>query len=697
MKRKTLLIEVGHEELPARFVNFSGQHLLKGLLEAFREASLEHGPARWLATPRRTALLIREVAEATPEQVEEVQGPPRKVAYDEAGRPTRALTGFLKKLGITEEDVEIRRVGQREYVVGRRRKPSVPLAKVLSQNLNRILQDIPFAKTMRWGAPIRFPRPIRWLVVLYGDVVLPVEAAGLEASRQTWGNRLAAPGPFEIPSAEDYEAVLKKAFVIPDFQERREAVLQEIQRAAAEVNGVPVDDPDLVDEVTNLVEYPTAILGRYDEAFLALPAPIVITAMKQHQRYFAVLHPENPERLLPYFVAVINNPQADPALVRRGLEEVLVARLEDARFYFETDTRRKLEDRVEDLKGIVWFKGLGSVYDKVQRVRALVEHLIGLLEGKVSLDAEALRRAALLYKTDITTEMIRDGKEFTKLEGTIGRYYALKDGEPEVVAHIIEQCHRPRFAGDRLPQLVEAALLGIADRVDTLVALLSTGYEPTGAQDPMGLRRLANGLIDLILRFRLPLDLDRLFGAADFSEEVRQRAVEFVLRRFEHYLEEREGIRYDIVDAVIGSGLKNLQVLFERARVLHRMMQEHPEDFEKLVVGQKRLANILKTARPEPGEPDPTLFEKTEEKALYQRVLDIEKPYAEYLTKGAYDEALRLLLEIRPLIDAFFDHVFVMVEDPAVRQNRLRLLEKTRSLFARFADFSRIVVAGETS
>ncbi len=695
MTRKTLLIEIGHEELPARFVNFSGSRLLEGLLRVFQEANLDHGPARWLATPRRTAVLIHEVPEATPERVEEVQGPPRKVAYDAEGRPTRALEGFLRKLGISEKDVEIRQVGNREYVVGRVVRPPVPLADILNQHLAALLEGIPFAKTMRWGPPLRFPRPLRWLVVLHGSEVLPVEVAGLQAGRHTYGNRLAAPGPFELPEAEAYEEVLKSAFVIPDFQERRAAVLQEIQRAAAEVQGRPVDDGELVDEVTNLVEHPTAILGRYAPEFLQLPAPIVITAMKQHQRYFAVLHPEDEERLLPYFVAVINNPKADPELVRRGLEEVLVARLEDARFYFETDTRRRLEERVEDLKSVVWFKGLGSVYDKVQRVRALVDHLVTLLTPRISLDVEALRRAALLYKADITTEMIRDGKEFTKLEGTIGRYYALKDGEPEAVAHIIEQCHRPRFSGDRLPERIEAALLGIADRVDTLVALLSTGYEPTGAQDPMGLRRLAYGLIDLILAFRLPLDLDRLFGAADFSGEARQRAVDFVLRRFDHYLEEREGIRYDIVDAVIGSGIRNLLVLADRARVLHRMMQEKPEDFEKLVIGQKRLANILKTSPPEPGEPDPTLFEKPEEEALYRRVLEVEPRYLQFLDQGAYDRALSLLLETRPYIDAFFDHVFVMVDNPEVRQNRLRLLEKTRSLYARFADFSRIVVAGE--
>ncbi len=695
MNRKTLLLEIGHEELPARFVNFSGQRLLEGLLRLFQETRLEHGVARWLATPRRTAVLVQAVAEATPEQWEEVQGPPRTIAYDDQGKPTRALQGFLRKLGITEDQVEIRRIGQGEYVVGRVRKPPVPLADLLNARLEELLQNIPFAKTMRWGPPLRFPRPIRWLVALHGTKVLPVQVAGLKAGRQTYGNRLAVPGPLELPSADAYEEVLRNAFVIPDFEERRRAVLQTTEEAAARVQGVPVNDPELVDEVTNLVEHPTALLGRYDEKFLSLPAPIVITAMKQHQRYFAVLHPQDPERLLPYFVAVINNPKAEPDLVRQGLEEVLVARLEDARFYFETDTRRRLEDRVEDLKNIVWFKGLGSVYDKVQRVRRLVDHLLHHLGGSLSLDADALRRAALLYKTDITTEMIRDGKEFTKLEGTIGRYYALRDGEPEIVAHIIEQCHRPRFSGDQLPGLPEAALLGIADRVDTLVALLSTGYEPTGAQDPMGLRRLAYGLIDLILRFQLSLDLEALFAGADFSEEARRKALEFVLRRFEHYLEEREGIRYDIVDAVIGSGLHDLRVLAERARALHHMMEERPEDFEKLVIGQKRLANILRSAPPEPGEPDPRLFEKPEEEALYRRVQEIQEAYQRFLDQGAYDRALTLLLDTRPYIDAFFDEVFVMVDDPALRQNRLRLLEKTRRLFARFADFSRIVVAGE--
>ncbi len=693
MTFEPLLIEIGHEELPASFVPLSGQGLLEGLKKVFADRSIASEGGRWYATPRRTAVLFDRVASHADVREKKVMGPPKHVAYDKEGRPTRALLGFVQKLGISVEKVREEETPKGVYVYAMTQEGGESLTEVLQHHLKEILQAIPFPKVMRWEGDLRFPRPIRWLVVLYGSEVLPVTLNGLQADRVTFGNRMTHPEPISLAQATDYLDRLREADVWADPEERKARVWDELIRAVEPVQGRPLEDPDLLEEVTNLVEAPTAVLGSFEPEFLKLPAPVVVTAMKQHQRYFAVFDSQG--RLLPNFVAVINNPKADLDKVRQGLEEVLQARLEDAAFYFQVDTQRKLVERVEDLKGITWFPKLGTVYDKVMRVRTLVRTLVQALDPTgQQWDLGVLDRAALLYKTDLTTEMIRDGKEFTKLEGTIGKHYALHDGEPPKVADMIEQSHLPRFAGDRLPELPEAALLGIADRVDTLVALFHVGYEVKGTQDPMGLRRTAYALIDLILKFEFSLDLAELFRWANFSEEAQQKALSFTLTRFEHYLEERQGIRYDIVDAVIGSGLRDLVILKRRAEVLHRMMEESPEDFERLVIGQKRLANIL-TGTEISGPPDPTLFEKDEERALYARIEEIREPYYQALQAHRYPEALQLLIETRELIDRFFDHVFVMVDDPHIRENRLRLLAATRALYLAYADFSRIVIPSE--
>ncbi len=689
----SFLLEIGHEELPASFVPLSGRGLLKGLQRVLDAQHVAYHGGRWFATPRRTAVYFEHIAERADVRLKKVMGPPKQVAYDPEGRPTRALLGFIKKLGVQLEDVREEETPKGVYLYAMVQEGGDSLEAILQAHLADILQAIPFPKVMRWQGSLKFPRPIRWIVALHGDNVLPIQLAGLQADRITYGNRMTHPDPIPLTRADEYLDRLRAADVWADAEERKRRVWEELVAAVEPVHGQPLEDPDLLEEVTHLVEAPRAVLGSFDPSFLALPAPVVVTAMKQHQRYFAVFDSQG--RLLPHFVAIINNPKADVEKVRQGLEEVLQARLEDAAFYFEVDTQRKLEDRVEDLKGITWFPKLGTVYDKVKRVQTILQHLSRAIDAQgLTLDIPALTRAAWLYKTDLTTEMIRDGKEFTKLEGTIGKYYALHDGEPPKVAEIIEQSHFPRFSGDRLPEIPEAALLGIADRVDTLVALFHTGYEVKGAQDPMGLRRTAYALIDLILKFRFSLNLTDLFRWANFSAQAQQKALEFTLTRFEHYLEERQGIRYDIVDAVIGSGLSDLVILAKRAEVLNRMMKEAPEDFERLVIGQKRLANILKDFEGS-GPPDPNLFEKEEERALYDRIQAIREPYLQAIHEHRYPQALRLLIETRELIDRFFDHVFVMVDDPRIRENRLKLLAATRSLYLAYADFSRIVIPSE--
>ena len=687
---KDILIEIGHEELPADFVKLSAEQLFKGLSTTLTSAGIELGNVRKFATPRRTALILEQVSEKSKVIEKEVIGPPKRIAFDPDGNPTKALLGFVKKLNISVDDVGIKKTPRGEYVYGKVREGGKDVREVLKEVLPRVFQGMNFPKTMRWSGPLRFPRPIRWLVVLYGSEVVPITLNGITSDRITFGNRLTHPDPITIEEPDEYVSRLKEAHVVVDVEERERMIRNLSHEKAKSVGGVPVEDNELVSEVANLLEYPVAVIGKYDNRFLKLPPPVVITAMRQHQRYFAVLTEDGD--LLPYFIAFINNPNAEIDEVRAGLEEVLLARLEDALFYYEMDTRRKLIDRLEDLKGITWFPGLGTVYEKVMRTAKLARSLAREVD---SIDIDALNRAALLYKADLSTEMIKDGKEFTKLEGLIGMYYALADGEREDVAKIIYEAHLPRFSGDKLPTMKESAILGIADRIDSIVAILSSGYQTTGAQDPMGLRRLAYTLIDLLLNFQFHFDLKEIIAKTEFSDDARNLALNFILTRFEYYLEEKLGIRYDIVDAVIGAGITNINILKGRAEYLFNLSREDPNRFEKIVIGQKRVANILKGVKGLPVV-SPEKFQKTEENALYEKILEIEKPYIDALQKNDYEKALSELSKTLPLIDNFFDNVFVMVEDRDLRLNRLALLFLLRKLFLKFADFSRIVLPGSS-
>lgn len=687
---KALLIEIGHEELPADFVSLSAEQLSKGLTESLANARVDFKEVRYYATPRRTAVVIKDVPEKSKVVEKEVVGPPKNIAFDSDGNPTKALFGFVKKLGISVRDVEVKKTSRGEYVYGVVKEGGKDTREILREVLPRVIQGMNFPKTMRWEGPLRFPRPIRWLVVLYGNEVVHITINSITSDRITRGNRLATSTSIAVNDPEEYVDRLRDAFVIVDIDERKKIIRNLAQEKAKSVGGYPVEDDDLVTEVANLLEYPVAVVGRYDSQFLKLPPPVVITAMRQHQRYFAVLKENG--NLLPYFIAFINNPHADIDKVRAGLEEVLLARLEDALFYYEVDTKRKLIDRLEDLKGITWFPGLGTVYEKVMRTSKLADYLADKVEN---IDKDALKRASLLYKADLSTEMIKDGKEFTKLEGLIGMYYALAEGEKENVAKIIYESHLPRISGDNLPSLRESALLGIADRVDSIVAILSSGYQVTGAQDPMGLRRLAYTLIDLLLNFQFHFDLKEIVEQTEFSDDSKKLALDFILTRFENYLEEKLGIRYDIVDAVIGSGITDLNILKGRAEYLFNLSQKDPDRFEKIVIGQKRVANILKGVKDLP-DLSPEMFRQSEEKALYDKILEIKQPYIEALVRNDYERALSKLSQTLPLIDNFFDNVFVMVDDKDLRMNRLTLLSLLRKLFLKFADFSRVVLPGSS-
>ncbi len=686
---RDLLIEIGTEELPASMVVPGAKQLLDGILKALHDAHIKHGSGKWFATPRRLAVLVKDVAEKQDVIEKEVVGPPEKVAFDSDGNPTKAAIGFARSAGVDVSDLYVINRGSKRYVAAKVTEGGTPTTEILKTAIPQAISSIKFPKSMRWNDSFRFARPIRWIVALFGKEVIPFEVAGVSSGKRTRGHRLISNREIEIDSPENYENLLENVHVIADFEKRRELVRRKASEAAAAVGGRPIDDPELLDEVTNLVEWPSAVLGSFDSKYLQLPDVVVITAMKQHQRYFAVVDEKG--RLMNHFVAIANNLDEYADVMRPGLEKVLRARLEDAGFYYKEDLKKRLEERVEELKGIVWREGLGSVYDKVMRIKELA---MKLASDDETVDIGALERGALLSKTDLTTEMIRDGKEFTKLEGVIGMEYALAQGENEKVARIIFEHHLPRFSGDRLPELREAAWLAVADRLDTIAGIMSTGYEVSGSQDPLGLRRLAYGLIDVILGHELRFDMRKAaeLAAAPFgNHEFSSKIVDFILGRFENYLEEKESVRYDLVDAVIASGITDLVNLRKRALALQKLMESEPEIFSDVVIGQKRVANILeKTA--ELPEIDPQLFEKDEERTLYEIARKVEPEVRKAVESEDFDRALKLLLELRAPIDSFFDNVFVMVDDPKLRLNRLALLNFVRTIFKLYGDFSKIAM-----
>ncbi len=686
---KKLLIEIGTEELPATMVTTGAQQLMNNIVKALDDSHIPHGSARWFGTPRRLAVIVDDVADRQDVIEKEVVGPPEKVAFDADGHPTRAAVGFARSAGVDVSELYVIEKGKKRYVAARVKEGGAETLEILKKVIPDSIRSIKFPKSMRWKDSFRFARPIRWIVSLFGEDVVPFEVAGLKSGRKTRGHRLIDNREIEIKSPDDYEKLLYEAHVIVDFQRRREIVRQEVISAAQEIGGYPIEDEELIDEVTNLVEWPGAVPGSFDSSYLSLPDIVVVTAMKQHQRYFAVR--DRNGRLMNYFVAVTNNLKEYADHMRPGLEKVLRARLEDARFYYEEDLKKRLEDRVEELKGIVWREGLGTVYDKVMRIKELA---LKLSEKDGRIDRKLLEEGALLSKTDLTTEMIRDGKEFTRLEGRIGMEYALVQGKPEKVARIIYEHHLPRFAGDQLPELPEAAWLAVADRLDTIVGILSTGYEVSGSQDPLGIRRLTYGLIDIILGSGLRLNLDKALSVAAQpfgKEDVAQKALEFILARFENYLEEKEAIRYDIVDAVIASGETDLVNLRKRATALKNLMENEPGAFEDVVVGQKRVANILSKVESLP-ELNPDLFEKDEEAELYRKAVEIRPKVEEKIQAEDFESALKNLLELRTPIDNFFDNVFVMVDEDSIRLNRLALLHFIRSIFKLYGDFSKIAM-----
>ncbi len=685
---KTFYLEIGSEEIPAGYIVPALEAMSARMSRFFDENRISHGEPFVTGTPRRLVLNVPGVAVEQEARTTEIIGPPRQVAYDAQGRPTKAAEGFARGQGVSVDDIRIKSTPKGDYLCIVREEAGLPVKNLIEKMLPDFVAHIPFPKSMRWGSlSVTFARPIRWITGLFGDEVVDFVYGDIRSGGQSFGHRFMSPQVLPVTDFESHVENLRKHYVLVDLYERREFIRKEIRKAATTVGGTILEDEELLDEVTQLVEYPFPIVGEFEEKYLELPPELLITVIKKHQRYFAVT--DGTDRLLRYFVTVSNTIPRDVPLVAAGNARVVRARLEDARFYYEEDQKVRLEDRAEQLKGVVFHSKMGTSWEKVERFTVLAR-MLGERLAPECLDT--LSRAACLCKADLVSGMVG---EFPELQGIMGRAYARLQGEPEPVAAAIHEHYLPTRAGGPIPQGIEGALLSIADKMDTIAACFGVGLIPTGTADPFALRRQTLGIIRIILEKPFRLSLTELIDRAlplleskltEPAEAVRRNILDFFEGRLHHQMVSQEGYSPDVVDAALVVGIDDLVEAVMRTKALS-VFRSRP-DFDSLASAFKRVVNIIK--EPESAPVDPALLGSPAEQALFAAVTDTEGVVEGCLSRSDYDAALESMSRLKAFIDAFFDSVLVMDRDDSVRRNRLALLTRIHNLFSRVADFRKI-------
>lgn len=687
---KELLLEIGSEEIPAGFLPGALESLGELAGAALDGARLAHGGIKTFGNPRRMALIVEEVSERQPDAVREVVGPPKKAAYDADGNPTKAAAGFANSQGVDVGQLKIKATEKGEYICAVIDEPGRDAGEVLAEILPKLILSIPFPKSMRWmDLDIRYARPIHWLLALFGGDVVEFELDGVKSSNISRGHRFMSPGAFMVRDARSYLHQCEENFSILDPGKRRRMVEEQIKELSGSIGADVLPDEGLLVEVGNLVEYPVAVMGRFDKEFLNLPREVLVNAMREHQRYFALTDKDG--YLMPNFITISNTRAEDMDVVRVGNERVLRARLSDARFFFEEDMARPFEDRAADLRKVVFQVQLGSVYDKVQRVVHLSEYIAGAIyaDGDV---AKHAKRAARLCKADLVTSMVY---EFPNLQGTVGGDYAKRNGEHEEVAAAIAEHYMPRFSGDAVPRTKTGTVVSMADKMDTIAAIFSVGKPPTGSEDPYALRRQALGIISIIYNNGIRMSLMALIARAvellkvgpDRSAALEADVLEFFRQRVSVQLT-GEGFGYDSVDAVLAREFDD--IIDSRNRVAALSGFRKAEGFGPFITAFKRVANIIPDGFE--AELDPSRLTDPAEKELYGRFQEVRPVVREMIEDERYGEALDSIAAIRPAVDKFFDDVMVMDKDEAVRNNRLALMAELAGMFFRIADLKRIVV-----
>lgn len=682
------LLELGFEELPARFVQSTLNALSQTIQAGLEKERLAHGEVSLYGTPRRLAVLIKDLQLQQEDQVLEVKGPPKNIAYDTEGQLTKAGQGFLRSQGVEADAVFIKEFQGADYVYIKKEVKGKQTSALIKPLLEDIIANLHFPKNMRWGDyDLRFARPLRWIVCLLGEEVIPLEVGPVRADRITFGHRQLSQGPIVVSKPADYLPSLKDGYVLADMTERKELIRRQIVELAKEKNAVVTEDGDLLDEVLNLVEYPTAFCGRFAEEYLELPSEVLEMTMKSHQRYFPL--EDGDGGLLPGFIGIRNGADNHLETVIAGNEKVLSARLADARFFYDEDQNTPLADNVAKLENVVFQEGLGSMGDKVARIKAISAGLTRLLG--FSQHTEAILRTAKLSKADLVTQMVN---EFPELQGVMGEKYALLQGEEPDVAVGIREHYLPRFAGDDLPQTPAGIVVSLADKFDTLVGYFALGKIPTGSQDPFALRRQAQGVVQILLNgqcLALGSVID-LVGAeyakfgVQLSEEAKMELLEFFRARLRVLLLD-QGYAYDLVDAVLASGEDRLSELQKRVKSLVEF-RVTPQ-FDNLITGFDRVENLARKA--EGTELNQAVMQAADQE-FYQAMTEIKGRCEAKMAEGDYSGYLRALADFRAPIDRFFTDVMIMDEDLQIRSNRLALLQAALALYAAYGDFKQIVV-----
>jgi glycyl-tRNA synthetase beta chain len=688
MEKVNFLFEIGTEEIPAGYIPGAITFLEKYFTATFDEQRIACAGVKVYATPRRLVVTATDVASSQKEEMIELKGPSADRAYDADGRPSKALQGFLAGNGILEKNLEKKETPKGVYLFAHKKAESQKTELILPDIILKAITGLPFPKTMTWNVKkIAFPRPIRYLCILFNDKVVPFEIEGIVSDRKTRGHYVRSRGMLDVASIKEYAALLKKHFVILDQEERKSIIRNELKKAADSVKGVLVEDEDLLNIVTYIVEYPHAVICTFKEEFLEIPDIVLITEMKEHQKYFAVRDTKG--KLTNYFLPISNNPPTEH--IKKGNERVITARFNDARFFFREDRKHSLADKVDSLKSVLFHKELGTIYDKVERVRFIAAELSKHF-GVAADDAKKIDRAALICKADLNTAMVF---EFTSLQGQIGKIYAALDEEDQAVCDAIDDHYKPRFQNDPLPTGIVSSVLSISEKIDNLFGSFSVGNIPKGSADPYALRRQSIAIIELCIQNKLHLRLDEIFNAVctkyKNGKELAPQILEFIQTRAKAIFADNN-IRYDEVDAVLSTGSYDFYELLLRAQSVSEFRKN--EKFGSMLLSFKRMNNILSAFNQKNKNYQlafsSTLLVQDEEKKLSEFFSSKKSVIESLIKENKYAELFNILIDAKPVIDLFFDKIMVMADDVKVRDNRLALLSSITIMFSAVIDFSKI-------
>jgi len=685
---RDLLVELGTEELPPTALDRLSLAFMQGIESGLNAAELDFTEIKRFASPRRLAVQITNLTTAQEDRMVERKGPALKAAFDDSGKATKAAEGFARSCGVTVDQLEQQETPKGTWLVFQQKQAGKNTAEIIPEIIDKSLSALPIPKRMRWGSRTEeFVRPVHWVVLLFGDEVIPAEILGQQTGRTTRGHRFHRPEAFEITAPADYlSQLLDQGMVYADMEQRKEIIRRQVIETAESIGAQAVIDEDLLSEVSALNEWPVPVMGSFDESFLEVPAEALVQAMQGHQKYFPVV--SNDGALRPNFITISNIESQDVAQVRSGNERVISPRFKDAVFFWEQDLKQPLEAHQERLKSVVFQDKLGSLYDKSQRVAKLAQ----AIAEHTGSDQKLAKRAAELCKCDLMTNMVN---EFPKLQGIMGSYYASKSGEDAQVATAMKEVYLPKHAGDSLPATDCGRAIAVADRLDTIVGIFAIGQKPTGVKDPFALRRAALGVLRIIIETPLDLDLEALLKlAADgLADKVDANAAvkevfDYMMDRLKAYYTDR-GITADVIDAVLACRPTRPADFDLRVKAVTEF-RKLPEA-ESLSAANKRIRNILKKSEEEcPAQPDASIFEGASEKELFNKVVELTPVVEPLFAQGDYTQALKLLAALREPVDGFFDGVMVNCEDAKLRQNRLALLSSLSALFLSAADLSRL-------